>query len=142
MIMSEGRFSIFRQLRRAILLRIVLANFSSQKCNSTNTSFSKNHFVVVSEAAYPTWSFCWAMLRQTTNKNCMLNLIQKSECTCVVYLIMRLQTISEPSFRVGAYLRENCLLSHNAAAKLEEEAERTAEGREGGEGLSLSLSPK
>ena len=64
----------------------------------------------------------------------------QSECTCVVYLNMRLQTLSEPSFRVGAYLRENCLLSHNAAAKLEEEAERTAEGREGGEGLSLSLS--
>ena len=68
----------------------------------------------------------------------MLNLIQKSECTCFVYLIMRLQTISEHSFRVGAYLRENCLLSHNAAAKLEEEAERIAEGREGREGLSLS----
>ena len=49
---------------------------------------------------------------------------------------MRMQPISEPSFRVGAYLRENCLLSHNAAAKLEEE--RNGGGKRGTLCLSLS----
>ena len=78
----------------------------------SQTFFEKCNTTFVKQQLSSLFGFVVLLLGPRTNQpvlqNChIMNL-------GVLYLIMR---FSVPSFRAGAYLRENCLLSHNAAAK-------------------------